>query len=457
MRGKSRGRSGSVGERRLNRERECGKLTRENVLDPIHRHCASIRSVRVMVAAPPDRNAISPLPSPPAPRPELPSSPSVSVSDTSSPPQRLLHLHKADFTVNSLVDKIGRGKLNLRPKYQREYVWDRRTASKLIESLILNVPIPTLFFHETEHGYLEVVDGKQRLTSVYSFVAGGFPDGSKFKLSGLDVYEELNGCEFKDLSEAQQETIKDFPLNVHTISRGCEPDFVFEVFERLNMGATQLNEQELRNCIYLGQYTDLLGQLVMLPTMLNLMNNEEPHMRMRDRELCLRFFAMMRTSPYGFRTPVKGWLNEEIRLNQYMEPQEAQSLKLLFSETIDLTWKIFGSKAFRPVKIGATKRILASLSGSNTDVDEDFGNGEINVAQWDTLMYSFAIRVTPALSSNEDNGIIEQMIKKSDRIRGEWISLITDPGFKKVLLSNSKSVIARHEIWEEKLIAILSE
>ena len=187
-----------------------------------------------------------------------------------------------------------------------------RIASRLIESILLNVPIPTMFFHETANGVLEVVDGKQRLTSIWSYMEEKFPDGTEFKLQGLEVcpifhpvpltaalgaritscgglwrarcrhppphtfppalwarahplggpvtagagvpraqvYDEINDKKFSDLTEQQQETIKDYALNVHTISRHCEPDFVFEVFERLNMGATQLNEQELRNCIY---------------------------------------------------------------------------------------------------------------------------------------------------------------------------------------------------------------
>lgn len=97
--------------------------------------------------------------------------------------------------VNSLIDKINRGKVNLRPAYQREYVWTTRTASRLIESLLLNVrappraaprtgadgaqvPVPTMFFHETERGTMEVVDGKQRLTSIWAFLMGEFPDGA---------------------------------------------------------------------------------------------------------------------------------------------------------------------------------------------------------------------------------------------------------------------------------------
>ena len=85
------------------------------------------------------------------------------------------------------MDKIRRGKLDLQPSYQREYVWDNRTASRLIESLLLNVPIPTLFFHEIRNGCLEVVDGKQRLTSIWSYIQEQFPDAEPFRLSGLEV------------------------------------------------------------------------------------------------------------------------------------------------------------------------------------------------------------------------------------------------------------------------------
>ena len=100
------------------------------------------------------------------------------------------------------------------------------------------------------------------MTSIWSFVKGTFPDGKNFKLSGLEVLEHLNGLNFEELSEEDQETIRDYALNIHTISRHCDADFVFEVFERLNMGATSLNEQELRNCVYHGNYVELLLELV---------------------------------------------------------------------------------------------------------------------------------------------------------------------------------------------------
>jgi hypothetical protein len=253
-----------------------------------------------------------------------------------------LQIQKADFTVNSIIDKINRNKVNLRPSYQREYVWTVRTASKLVESLMLNIPIPTMFFHEVDGGCLEVVDGKQRLTSVWSFIQGEFPDGTKFKLKGLEVFDELNGKTFEDLPEELKERILDHPLNVHTISRQSQPDFVFEVFERLNMGATQLNEQELRNCIYQGLYTDLLCELAEDEHLLSCYRSNQPHLRMKDRELILRFFAMQRTTPSGFSSPIKSWLNEEIRENKDMTPQEAKEMAATFRGAIKIAWEVFG-------------------------------------------------------------------------------------------------------------------
>ena len=264
-----------------------------------------------------------------------------------------LQIQKADFTVSAIIDKIDRGKVNLRPSYQREYVWTVRTASKLLESLMLNIPIPTMFFHEIRNGALEVVDGKQRLTSVWSFVTGAFPDGTPFKLKGLDVFAEHNDKGFDELPAELRERILDFPLNVHTIGRQSQPEFVFEVFERLNMGATQLNEQELRNCIYQGTYTDLLLDLASDEHLLRVYRSKTPHLRMKDRELILRFFAMQRTTPEGMTSPVKAWLNEEMRENKDMTPQEARELKELFEETIKMVWEVFGESAFRPVKRNA--------------------------------------------------------------------------------------------------------
>jgi hypothetical protein len=360
-----------------------------------------------------------------------------------------LQISKMDFTVNSIIDKINRGKVNLRPSYQREYVWTTRTASRLVESLLLNVPIPTMFFHETERGNMEVVDGKQRLTSIWAFMMEEFPDGTPFKLTGLEVYEELNGKTFSDLSETQQETIKDYPLNVHTISRQSQPDFVFEVFERLNMGATQLNEQELRNCIYQGAYTELLGGLARNAHLLRIYKSASPHLRMRDRELILRFFAMLRTGPEGFASPVKTWLNEEIRAHRELAPDAAARMADVFERAIGLAWRIFGDCAFRPVREGAAAARAAARAaggaGASAAVDAAacFESGEVNVALWDTVLYSLA---------QYDPGAL---LARKGAVLDAFVGLAGDPKFRRLLVSQPKAVAARAEAWAKVLERVL--
>ena len=345
-----------------------------------------------------------------------------------------LQIQKADFTVSSVIDKINRNKVNLRPSYQREYVWTVRTASKLVESLMLCIPIPTMFFHEVGGGGLEVVDGKQRLTSIWSFIQGKFPDGTKFTLKGLDVFAEHNGKTFDELPPELQERILDHPLNVHTISRQSQPDFVFEVFERLNMGATQLNEQELRNCIYQGVYTDLLCDLAEDEHLLSVCRSKQPHLRMKDRELILRFFAMQRTNPAGMTSPIKAWLNEEIRENKDMTPQEAGEMRELFAETIRLVWEVFGDCAFRPVKKSADAAPSASdLSG--IFYRDYFENGEVNVALWDTVMHAFAGRTE------------EEVLPNKERILAAFIKLAGGASFRRLLVSQPKAVVARADAW----------
>jgi len=361
-----------------------------------------------------------------------------------------LRISKSDFTVSSIIDKINRGKVDLRPSYQREYVWTVRTASKLMESLLLNIPVPTMFFHEVKSGKLEVVDGKQRLTSIWSFVQNEFPGGQAFKLSGLEVYHELNGKTFDELNETFQEIILDYPLNVHTISKTSQPDFVFEVFERLNMGATQLNEQELRNCIYQGAYTDLLEELTLNESFLFANRSKMPHLRMRDRELILRFFTMQRTTPSGFYLPAKSWLNEEMRENKDLLPKEATEMTELFEKTLKLSVDIFGDCAFRPAKYPeASKKgqIVTAEDVSGIFVREYFESGEISVALWDTITSSFAKMV-------RDENETKLALEIKDEIVAAWINLATSDKFRRNMVSQPKAVLARDEMFRDMLLSL---
>ena len=117
-----------------------------------------------------------------------------------APEDNQIHTSSGDLEIESLHNKEKRGRLILQPDFQRQYVWDAKKASKLIESAILRIPLPIIYLSEEKDGKEYVIDGQQRLTSFFSFIDGQFPDGKVFKLSGLNVYSELNGKKFSDLS-----------------------------------------------------------------------------------------------------------------------------------------------------------------------------------------------------------------------------------------------------------------
>ena len=160
---------------------------------------------------------------------------------------RTVYTDGADPEVSSLHGKAKRGKLVVQPDFQRHFVWDSKKASRLIESALLSIPIPIIYISEEPDNKEYVIDGQQRLTSFFSFLDGKFPDGGDFRLTGLNVFKELNGKKYDSLPEKLQDTIQYFKLRTVTFKRDSDPDLKFEIFERLNTGSVQLNDQELRN------------------------------------------------------------------------------------------------------------------------------------------------------------------------------------------------------------------
>eukprot|EP00899_Mesostigma_viride_P014032 jgi/Mesvir1/2262/Mv19308-RA.5 len=272
-----------------------------------------------------------------------------SSTPTSPPVSRII---KSELTVGSMVDRIARGKLDVAPRFQRNYVWKLPAASKLVESVFMFAPIPTIFCCLGEDGQTwEVVDGKQRLTSLWSFVKGEFPDGRPFVLNGLEVLPELNDKSFQDLDDAQRETLLDYSLSVHLLpAADLDPDYVFEVFERLNMGGMQLNAQELRNCMYHGKYKDLVEELVMHPLMRDICRSPVPQPRMKDHELILRFFALLRNTPVNYRGPMKQWLNREARDFRNPSTEDVVVMRYEFTRVLKAAHRIFGENAFRVIR-----------------------------------------------------------------------------------------------------------
>ncbi|MBY3466240.1 DUF262 domain-containing protein [Rhizobium laguerreae] len=170
------------------------------------------------------------------------------------PEQRRLHTETADLTVSSIYQYLTNGKLKI-PEFQRGYVWTRTQASRLLESLIIQCPIPVVYFSQDANNDLMVIDGNQRLLSIKLFI------NDAFQLEGLTTYPELNGLSWSTLDPRFRDHILNRTLRCITILRDTHPQIKFDVFERLNTGSVHLNSQELRHGINFGHLVEQLDEL----------------------------------------------------------------------------------------------------------------------------------------------------------------------------------------------------
>jgi hypothetical protein len=348
------------------------------------------------------------------------------------PEKRRVKTEKQDLPVETLVSWVNRGKMNLQPDFQRSFVWTPGKASLLIESVLLDIPLPVIYVAEEANRTYSVVDGQQRLTSICSYINGSFPQGSTFKLSGLKVLTELNRKAFSDLPIEQQETILNFILRVIIIERDSDPDVKFEVFERLNLGAEKLNDQEVRNCVYRGNYNELLRELAQNPFLLKILRSDEPHSRMADRQLILRFFALWRNGHRGYKGPMKRFLNLEMERHRNLSDDQLEKMRRAFEDAIELAFWVFGDNAFRRFKLG-----------SAYDPNGSWESSRLNVALWDTLLCTFA-----AFEK-------EQLLPIVDAIREEFLDLMTyDKQFSEYISSSTdkpERIQYRAEAWRSRL------
>ncbi len=236
----------------------------------------------------------------------------------------------------------------LSPKYQRGRVWDNKRKSKLIESFLINIPVPPIFLYEYEFSQYEVMDGQQRVSTILEF----FND--EFKLEGLEFFSDLNGKSYSDLSENNQSSIKRRYLSATILLKETTKEKTEEslmkqlVFERLNTGGMELNKQEIRNALYPGKFNDLLLELSNNERFNSLWSfKDEEKIRMIDCELILRFFAYKSAVHNKIANSIQSILDSYMMIGTSFGDEEIAILKELFEETIDRVYAIFGVDAFK--------------------------------------------------------------------------------------------------------------
>lgn len=343
---------------------------------------------------------------------------------------RKINTQAYDKSVTDVVRMMDEGDINLNPEYQRNYIWDNRKASLLIESIILNVPIPVIYVSQEADDSWTVIDGLQRLNSLKRFFE------REFKLSGLEILTELNKSDVKALNPKALRVLKNGLLRIIVISHDSHEEIKYDVFMRLNRGSIKLNEQELRNCLFRGRLNEILKELSENQFMLKLLNIKEPHKRMIDCELILRFLAIQRNwnpnqeEVENYRGRMKNFLNEFMLRNQNPSENRLKEYKECFNKTISDVFDVFGEKAFRRIN------------------DDGEYESSLNRAIMDSLMVSF--------SFFESNTLLEN----SSGIKNRFNDLvINDKGFRDSITigTSDKKVLAyRLSRWHNELNILLN-
>jgi uncharacterized protein with ParB-like and HNH nuclease domain len=336
--------------------------------------------------------------------------------------ERKLFTHPYDFSIRLLKEQVDDGTLVLADDFQRRRIWDDSKASRLIESLLINVPIPVCYFAELEDGSCSVIDGQQRLTAIYRYM------NNEFSLASLRIRNDLNGKMFSNLGVSDRRSIEHRSLRCILILKKSDPEILFDVFDRLNVSSVKLNRQELRNSLYKGDLSQLIRELAENETFKKARRAADLDKRMNDYELILRFFAF-HFNGSNYQSDLAKFLDDYLRLGQKLSSERIEEHRQVFLKTIGNVYDVFESNSFR-----------------RYDCNRQVWNNSLNRAIYDVVMLSFSTLLSSHITSEEKNKILHV-----------FKEMCENPEFQTAITSSPETIThiqSRLNIWYEALESI---
>ncbi len=267
----------------------------------------------------------------------------------------LIRVEPRVYSLRQILDMIRDGELDLAPDFQRKLVWDERRKARLIESILLRIPLPAFYFDADKQGRLSVIDGIQRLSAVKEFVTGGYA------LRDLEYLRDLTGKRFADLDPLWTRRINQTQIAANVIDPQTPEQVKFDIFRRINTGGQPLNTQELRHCIGRQRSRQLLQAWAARPEFQQATQETlKNHRRMKDREAVLRFLAFRLAWPhitdhYGPTTQLDDFLTQVMK--RIDDPKQIPDSRLAvleqdFLRAMKNASLLFGKHAFRKWPMG---------------------------------------------------------------------------------------------------------
>lgn len=298
-------------------------------------------------------------------------------------------------TAVDVVRRIEQGRFVMDPDFQRDFVWDTTKQSRLVESILLRIPLPTFYVAEDKSGRLIVVDGRQRLTTLERFLSG------KLKLK-LPDRKELDGKRFTDLDPRLQNRVEDCQLLFYIIDHSVPERARLDIFERVN-GGEVLTRQQMRNAIYNGPATEFLRDEAETALFLQATGKSLNTNRMQDREFVNRFVSFTLMPLDEYKGDMDKWLADGLLNLAKLPDAEREALRQRFRQTLTNNYAVFGKHAFRKHKTATQDRSV------------------LNASLFDVM--------SQALADHNPETVVE----RAEKIRGVFYRLMEDDVFIKAI------------------------
>lgn len=355
-------------------------------------------------------------------------------------PNAEVRVEKAQYSTMHLKRLVeGRKELVIDPDFQRNDVWSAKQSAELVESILMGIPIPTIYLFEMKDGTKQVVDGRQRISAILNFL------NNKFSLKDLKILPQCNGKKFSELDSKMQGIFEDYQLSFYIIQPPTPERVKYDIFDRVNRGGTRLTNQEMRNALYKGRSTVLLKELATSSEFLNATGKGISSKRMKDQYIILRsiaFYLLKKKQAKVFeengesieyKSDMDDFLAKTmIFLNEKASKKLLDDCKNTFYRAMDNCYNVLGVDAFRfdsesgnrrPINMPLFEVLMYVFSDNVLMIDVNYTKEKVeNFKRTFDHQQMFSGNVDSTINLNERYDLAEKLIKQiSDAIKTNHI------------------------------------
>lgn len=351
-------------------------------------------------------------------------------------PNAEVRVEKAQYSTMHLKRLVEeRKELVIDPDFQRNDVWNAKQSAELVESILMGIPIPTIYLFEMKDGTKQVVDGRQRISAILNFL------NNKFSLKDLKILPQCNGKTFSELDFKMQGIFEDYQLSFYIIQPPTPERVKYDIFDRVNRGGTRLTNQEMRNALYKGHSTVMLKDLAASSVFLNATGRGISSKRMKDQYVILRSIAFyllkkkqhevleQNGEAIEYKSDIDDFLAKTmIFLNEKASKGLLEDCKNTFYRAMDNCYNVLGRDAFRfdsgsgnrrPINMPLFEVLMYVFSDNKLMEDVDYTKKEVeNFKRKFDHQQMFSGNVDSTTNLNDRYDLAEELIKQtSDAIK----------------------------------------